>query len=475
MPEQESPQIKFKIITLEDDLKQKQPKEVNVKITGQKLEKPEAKKISLTKTLVTKEFQVSPSSSSAIKGYIKPRPTEYEKTKPETHPTTHPKQAESSLLKQPEVKRLESVGIPPTPKTASSSFLKTKRSQPIATKQILITIAVLLIFGIAIRIYQLSKQAGLFQPKPVSELKSETTITPIFIPPTTALPINLSTSTPVTSTPVASTPKTLSLTLPTSTIATTSNTKTITTPTTTTTTQPIQIVTSTIPTPPIPQPPQLSQEPPSPKITEPVQGSHKEIVSQGRDKTESLFALIDIPTIEITISGLTEVDIKQGWLTALNFQRSTGTLTKIDFTYQNQPLPSSVLINYFIRPNPTETNLNESLKQSFAPNATLLFYYSYTRKFPSLVIDLNNDLEAVTWLKLWDKKTMLRDLKPLYTDLPFGKFIRNYFVSRSLDGIDYRIAFTDKDYKLIWTVYNRKLIISTSLLGFKAILKQLQQ
>jgi len=319
MPEQESPQIKFKIITLEDDLKQKQPKEVNVKITGQKLEKPETKKISPTETLVTKEFQVSPSSSSAIKGYIKPRPTEHEKTKPETHPTTHPEQAESSLLKQPEVKRLESVGIPPTPKTASSSFLKTKRFQPIATKQILITMAILLIFGIAIRIYQLSKQAGLFQPKPVSELKSETTITPIFIPPTTALPINLSTSTPVTSTPVtstpvtstpvaltpiASTPTTLSLTLPTSTIATTSNTKTITTPTTTTTTQPTQIVTSTIPTPPIPQLPQLSQEPPSPKITEPVQGSHKEIVSQGRDKTESLFTLIDIPTIEITISGL---------------------------------------------------------------------------------------------------------------------------------------------------------------------------
>lgn len=468
MPDQESPQIKFKIITLADDIQQAQPKEVSLQITKSSDEKPVAEKLAPTGTELTlaQDFQISRRSPlSAIGGKTTPPPikTTEAKTQPEplfvqAQPLTPPSQP----IPQP----IPSQPIPSQPRPRPNPV---KIFGYITGKRLLISLTVIIAIASVGWIYSLLKKGDLFRPRPAIKFPAET--------PTPATP-----TIPIFSPPAIATPTTTAVPALTSTSITAPTSTSVTAPTSTPTTtaaQPTPIANTSsslsITPPPIPSLIQPDEEPPSPKMVEPIQGTQKEITSQGTTTAATILALTNLPKITIPLSNLTEAGLKQGWLTTLRFQRPIGTLTQIEFNYQNQPVPVSILIDYLIKPRLADPKFSDNLKQAFAPRATLVFYYSYTRKFPLFIVDLDNDRAAVPLLRLWDKNTMIQDLKPLYTGLPAGKFIRNYFVSRSLAGVDYRIAFTDRDYKLIWTVYNKKLIISTSLLGFETLLKQLQQ
>jgi hypothetical protein len=212
-------------------------------------------------------------------------------------------------------------------------------------------------------------------------------------------------------------------------------------------------------------------EPKSPKPEEIKEISAKEIQPQG-EKT-SYFGL-NFPSISINLDSLTQDEFKNKWLELLKIQKSAGSIYKIEFNYNNSLVSGDFVKDYFLNPSFVEEKYIKNFKDSLTENYGILFYYTYTRKFPILIFEIKDDFAVTTFMRLWDKESILKDFANLYHGLPKGKLLRNYTITQNYNGIDYKIAFFDNDYKFIWTIYNNKLIISTTLSGFKGLINKIK-
>jgi len=253
-------------------------------------------------------------------------------------------------------------------------------------------------------------------------------------------------------------------------IATTTETTTTTTETTTTATETTAVATETK-TKEVPKVEEKKLEPPSPKPEEIKEVRIEDIEKQG---TKTVFPYLKLPEINIDLDELTINDFRLKWLYLMKIQKSAGSLYKVNFYYKNQLLPAEFIKNYFLTPSFIEEKYKEAFKNALEDHYLILIYYTYTRKFPIIIFMIKNDSVVVPFMRLWDKESLLNDFKNLYLGLPKGKLIRFYTVTEEYEGIKYKIAYYDNDYKFIWTIYNNNLIISTSLNAFKYIIKNLK-
>ena len=184
--------------------------------------------------------------------------------------------------------------------------------------------------------------------------------------------------------------------------------------------------------------------------------------------------LLDLPEVEVTVSALTTAGFQQAWATALAPQRSAGSLAIIHFVFQGQRLPLDFIFRSLATPRFIEAKYVQNFIGALGPGYELVLYYTHTRKFPLFVLDVRDELTVVPFLKLWDKETLLDDAAGFYQGLSRGKFIRKFLVTKTLAGADYRVAYRDDDYKLIWLVYNGRVIMSTTLSGTQILLDKLR-
>jgi len=212
-------------------------------------------------------------------------------------------------------------------------------------------------------------------------------------------------------------------------------------------------------------------EAPSPKSEEIKEVKIENIEKQG---TKAIFPFLKVPEINIALDELTTNDFRIKWLNLMKIQKNAGSLYKVNFLYGNQVLPGEFIKNYFLNPSFIEKKYQESFQNSLGDYCLILIYYTYTRKFPVIIFTIKNDEVVVPFMRLWDKESLLNDFKNLYLGLPQGKLIRFYTITEDYEGIKYKIAYYNNDYKFIWTIYNDNLIISTSLTAFKYIIKNLK-
>ncbi|MFN3910238.1 MAG: hypothetical protein ACK4J0_03345, partial [Candidatus Anstonellaceae archaeon] len=79
-----------------------------------------------------------------------------------------------------------------------------------------------------------------------------------------------------------------------------------------------------------------------------------------------------------------------------------------------------------------------------------MLYYTYTRKYPLLIFEIKNPSAVKTFNQKWEKLGMSNDLKTLFLGFKPGNPLRNYFVTKEIKGIAYRVLYFDNNYKLIW-------------------------
>ncbi|MCS7183756.1 MAG: hypothetical protein NZ866_00175 [Patescibacteria group bacterium] len=217
----------------------------------------------------------------------------------------------------------------------------------------------------------------------------------------------------------------------------------------------------------------IVNEPPSPSRDEILNIKTKEIINQG---TSLGLIYFSFPILEIEVKSLNNEGFKNSWLSLMKIQKKAGKIYQIKFIFQNQTIRGDFIKNYFLNPSFfIEEKIKNNFIQSLSDDYQILFYYTHTRKFPILIFKINNDIQTITFMRLWDKETLIKDLLlTLFSGLPKGNPIRNFTLTENYEGIDYKIAYFDNDYKLIWTIYKDYLIISTTLSGFRYIIKDMK-
>lgn len=211
-------------------------------------------------------------------------------------------------------------------------------------------------------------------------------------------------------------------------------------------------------------------EPPSPKPEAIKRVNTEEIPLQ---KTKDVVLTTNLNFININLKELNEEGLKKAWVDSLKIQKEAGSIYEINFLYNNSKVISEIVRNYFIKPSFIEQEHSDEFKK-LLNDYKVLFYYTHSRKYPVLIFKVSNNSFTTTFMRLWDKESLLKDMYNLYLGLPKGNLIRKFTITEEYSGVKYKIAYYDNDYKLIWTVYNNYLIISTSLNAFKYIINLLK-
>jgi hypothetical protein len=212
-------------------------------------------------------------------------------------------------------------------------------------------------------------------------------------------------------------------------------------------------------------------EPSSPDKNKKIDINIKEINSQ--NNTSDLIYLT-FPTLKIDITNLNDESFEQALISLMKIQKKAGDIYSVVFNFNNEKLNDYFIKKFFLRPSFIEEKFKENFFDNLDKDYYFLVYYTHTRKFPLLIFKIKNDLQIVPFMRLWDKESLIADLsKTMFIGLPKGQPIRNFTLAESYQNIDYKIAYFNNDYKLIWTIYKNHLIISTSLSAFKYLIENL--
>jgi hypothetical protein len=463
-------EIKYRIIKgrgEEEEKGLKTSKEIFTK--SEKIEPTNIPPENLPPTFKIKEKEVVPEPVPEIQPIETPKPAEHETLKVQTQLVQKPK-PEIPIIKLPQIQ------------------IPAKSNKKILALLLIVIIIPSLFYGGFLFFSKSNILSKFFtkQPSKESEVKPETIkITSIFrttpststistssLSPTepTTSQISLNESTSSTSTLLTTTSLISSISTSTSTASSPSTLSTSSQPTSSTTslsfTTPTKTETKEI---------ELAQEEklekPSPKPEEIKEVKIEDIEKQG---TKVVFPYLQLPEINISLDELTTNNFRLKWLELMRIQKSAGSLYKINFLYNNQPLPAEFVKNYFFTPSFIEKKYQESFKNSLGDSYLILIYYTYTRKFPVIIFTIKDESVVVPFMRLWDKESLLNDFKKIYLGLPQGELLRFYTITEEYEGIKYKIAYYNNNYKFIWTIYNNNLIISTSLNTFKYIIKNLK-
>jgi len=461
-------EIKYRIIKgrgEEEEKGLKTSKEIFTK--SEKIEPTNIPPENLPPTFKIKEKEVVPEPVPEIQPIETPKPAEHETLKVKTPLAQKPK-PEIPIIKSPQIQ------------------IPVKSNKKILALLLIVIIIPSLLYG-SFLFFSKSNILNKFSTKQLTK-ESETKPEPIKI--TSIFRTTSSTSTISTSSLPEPTTSQISLnesTSSTSTLLTTTSLISSISTSTSTTSSPFTLSTSsqpkssttslsfTTPTKTETKEIELAQEEklekPSPKPEEIKEIKIEDIEKQG---TKVVFPYLQLPEINISLDELTTSNFRLKWLELMRIQKSAGSLYKINFLYNNQPLPAEFVKNYFFAPSFIEKKYQESFKNSLGDSYLILIYYTYTRKFPVIIFTIKDENVVVPFMRLWDKESLLNDFKKIYLGLPQGELLRFYTITEEYEGIKYKIAYYNNNYKFIWTIYNNNLIISTSLNAFKYVIKNLK-
>ena len=461
-------EIKYRIIKgrgEEEEKGLKTSKEIFTK--REKIEPTNIPPENLPPTFKIKEKEVVPEPVPEIQPIETPKPAEHETLKVKTPLAQKPK-PEIPIIKSPQIQ------------------IPVKSNKKILALLLIVIIIPSLLYGSFLffsksnilskfSTKQLTKESET-KPEPIKitsifqTTSSTSTISTSSLPEPTTSQISLNEPTPSTSTLLTTTSFISSISTSTFTTSSTSTLSTSSQPTSSTTSLSFTTTTKTE-TKEIDLAQEEKLEKPSPKPEEIKEVKIEDIEKQG---TKVVFPYLQLPEINISIDELTTNNFRLKWLELMRIQKSAGSLYKINFLYNNQPLPAEFIKNYFFAPSFIEKKYQESFKNSLGDSYLILIYYTYTRKFPVIIFTIKDENVVVPFMRLWDKESLLNDFKKIYLGLPQGELLRFYTITEEYEGIKYKIAYYNNNYKFIWTIYNNNLIISTSLNAFKYVIKNLK-
>lgn len=230
--------------------------------------------------------------------------------------------------------------------------------------------------------------------------------------------------------------------------------------------------------------PQPTPTPPTP-TEETLPSKEEPIISEPKAEEKFLkqtflypskeFSFINVfPSKEINLKELSFAEFEKAINSLLVKQEAAGSIFNLEITFNNQKIPFNFVFDYFIKPSKISQEKINAFKDEFTGNFAFMIYYGYTRKYPILIFEIKNPSTVRLFNENWEKTNMAQDLKNLFFNLDPGKPLRNYFVTREIDSLAYRVIYFDNNLKIIWTVTPNYLIYSSTENGLKSIASQLK-
>ncbi len=146
----------------------------------------------------------------------------------------------------------------------------------------------------------------------------------------------------------------------------------------------------------------------------------------------------------------------------LSKQQASGSLIYYDLVSNDKKIPLDFILDYFLKPTKTLEKDFEKFKEELTGNYAFFVYYTYTRKFPFLVFEINDVDIVKDFNQKWEKESMAKDLKTLFLNFDPGKLIKNKFTTQNLYDFSYQVIYFENNYEIIWGIKNNYLIYSSS-------------
>jgi hypothetical protein len=207
----------------------------------------------------------------------------------------------------------------------------------------------------------------------------------------------------------------------------------------------------------------------TPTITLPIETPQKET------KTYTTYQIITFDwlnqyTVETSQQNLEGV--KEAIQKSLSRQGRRFSLEQIRFVYKDKDLPGSLIQEYFLHPSFASQDQFSKFIQSLSLDYAILYYYTYTQKYPLFIWKVNDPIFIKTFMLLWEKESLVKDSLNFYFGLNRGKPVSSFqeFIYKD---IPYRmLKFSNNNFRLIWSIYKNMLIFSTSQAGFESFIDQ---
>ncbi|MER3581354.1 MAG: hypothetical protein C4347_00640 [Patescibacteria group bacterium] len=208
-----------------------------------------------------------------------------------------------------------------------------------------------------------------------------------------------------------------------------------------------------------------------PQIEETVPSINQPIVSE--PKAEELFKQVPKETggtIEnLPIFSLQTIDLNNYTFEEITArlkeffkkQETKGEISSINLEVNKNKIPMITVFNYFLNPSLKEKDKDDFVN-SLTQRYNIYIYYSYTRKHLNLIFETNDPVKVKKINENWEKTGMIKDVKNFFLDYNQGKPLRNYFITKEVNNIPYRVIYFDNNAKFLWTVFNNYLIYGTS-------------
>jgi len=172
--------------------------------------------------------------------------------------------------------------------------------------------------------------------------------------------------------------------------------------------------------------------------------------------------------------NLTSLDLNSLNTELLRFFRKqfeSGNLIELGFFFKDKKINLAFIFDYFIKPTEISKTEIENFKKSLSGSYNFLVYYGYVRKYPILVLDIENKEKVLKFNNLWEKTSMAKDLTTLFLEKnPQILYpTKKNFESKKINGFSYRILDFGNNYKIIWLIIDNYLIYSTTENGLSII------
>lgn len=142
--------------------------------------------------------------------------------------------------------------------------------------------------------------------------------------------------------------------------------------------------------------------------------------------------------------------------------KTLGSIYYLDFSVNNDQISVKPIVDYFIKPNKNMASLLEKFKANLTGNFALLFYYSHTRVYPILVLEIKDNATAKSFMDLWEKRGMSNDLQTIFlVDTKLSPLTQD-FTKKFYQNIEYRTQNFEKNFILLWSVVKKYLIIAAT-------------
>lgn len=176
----------------------------------------------------------------------------------------------------------------------------------------------------------------------------------------------------------------------------------------------------------------------------------------------------------IIVQGLNIDDFSKAVAKLASYQGVRDSLEWVRFIYQDKDISGNLVKEYFLQPSFADKEQINRFWQSLGSEYAVLFYYTYTKKYPILIFKTKDSVFARTFLSLWEKESLIQDSEPMYFTLDRGWAINNYFQKLTYQNVPYYMVKFNRNYfKLIWSVYQDLIIFSTSQSGFEKLIDYL--